>query len=92
VESGKPIALLKDAPHPNAAKLFLHWITSENGQQALYKHRGRGNPYDDANVVGRWFKQHGAKLHDYPDEEREARARETGAQILQLLGVPVPQR
>lgn len=92
VESGKPIALLKDAPHPNAAKLFLHWITSENGQEALYKHRGRGNPYDDTNVVGRWFKQHGAKLHDYPDEEREARARETGAQILQVLGVPVPQR
>ena len=25
VESGKPVALLKDAPHPNAAKLFLHW-------------------------------------------------------------------
>jgi iron(III) transport system substrate-binding protein len=92
VESGKPVALLKEAPHPNAAKLFLHWLTSDNGQQALYHHRGRGNPYDDANVVGRWFNQYGAKLHDYPDEEREARARETGAQILQLLGVPVPQR
>jgi iron(III) transport system substrate-binding protein len=92
VESGKPIALLKDAPHPNAAKLFLHWITSDNGQEALYRHRGRGNPYDETNVVGRWFKQHGAKLHDYPDEEREARARETGAQILQLFGVPIPER
>ena len=92
VESGKPVALLKDAPHPNAAKLFLHWLTSEGGQAALYEHRGRGNPYDDKNIVGRWFKQHGAKLFDYPDEEREARAHESGAQILQLLGVPVPER
>jgi iron(III) transport system substrate-binding protein len=92
VESGKPVALLKNAPHPNAAKLFLHWIASEPGQETLYRHRGRGNPYDDANVVGRWFKQHGAKLYDYPDEEREAKARESGAQILKLLGVPVPER
>ena len=92
VESGKPIALLKDAPHPNAAKLFLHWITTDRGQESLYQHRGRGNPYDDSNIVGRWFKQHGAKLHDYPDEEREAKARESGAQILQLFGVPVPER
>ena len=92
VESGKPIALLKDAPHPNASKLFLHWITSDNGQEALHQHRGRANPYDETNVVGRWFKQHGAKLYEYPDEEREAKARENGAQILQLFGVPVPER
>jgi len=92
VESGKPVALLKDAPHPNAAKLFLHWITSDAGQAAFYKYRGRGNPYDEKNIVGRWFKQHGAKLFDYPDEEREAKARESGAQILQLLGVPVPNK
>jgi iron(III) transport system substrate-binding protein len=92
VESGKPIALLKDAPHPHAAKLFLHWITTERGQETLYQHRGRGNPYDESNVVGKWFKQYGAKLHDYPDEEREAKARESGAKILQLFGVPVPER
>ena len=92
VESGKPVALLKDAPHPYAAKLFLHWITSDAGQTAFYKFRGRGNPYDENNVVGRWFKAHGTKLFDYPDDEREAIARESGAQILQLLGVPVPKR
>ena len=92
VESGKPVALLKDAPHPSAAKLFLHWLTTDNGQEALHQHRGRANPYDEKNVVGRWFKQHGAKLFDYPDDEREARARETGATILQLFGVPVPER
>jgi iron(III) transport system substrate-binding protein len=92
VESGKPIALLKDAPHPNAAKLFLHWVTTGKGQEAFFKYRGRGNPYDDSNIVGQWFKKYGAKLFDYPDDEREAKARESGAQILQLLGVPVPQR
>ncbi len=92
VESGKPIALLKDAPHPNGAKLFLHWVTSSKGQETFFKYRGRGNPYDDSNIVGQWFKKYGAKLFDYPDDEREAKARESGAQILQLLGVPVPQR
>jgi len=92
VESGKPIALLKDAPHSNAAKLFLHWVTSDAGQTAFFKFRGRGNPYDETNIVGQWFKQHGAKLFDYPDEEREAKAHENGAQILQLLGIPVPNR
>ena len=92
VESGKPVALLKDAPHPNTAKLFMHWLTSDNGQTALYQHRGRGNPYDENNIVGRWFKQNGAKLFDYDDEEREAKARESGAKILQMLGVPVPER
>lgn len=92
VESGKPVALIKDAPHANAAKLFLHWMTSDAGQGAFYQFRGRGNPYDDTNVVGRWFKQHGAKLFDYADEEREAKAHESGVQILQLFGVPVPER
>ncbi len=92
VESGKPIALLKDAPHPNAAKLFLHWVSSEEGQSTFFKYRGRGNPYDEKNQVGRWFKNHGTKLFDYPDAEREAKARASGAKILQLLGVPVPNR
>jgi len=92
VESGKPIVLLKDAPHSNAAKLFLHWVTTDKAQELFFKHRGRGNPHDDTNVVGQWFKKHGAKLFEYDDEAREARARETGAQILQLLGVPVPKR
>jgi iron(III) transport system substrate-binding protein len=92
VESGKPVALIKDAPHPNAAKVFLHWLTTDAGQEALYQHRGRGNPYDDANVVGRWFKQHGTKLFEYADEEREAKAHESGVQILKLLGVPVPEK
>jgi ABC-type Fe3+ transport system substrate-binding protein len=29
------IALLKDAPHPNAAKLLMEFLTSEEGQQVL---------------------------------------------------------
>ena len=29
------IALLKDAPHPNAAKLLMEFLTSEDGQQVL---------------------------------------------------------
>jgi iron(III) transport system substrate-binding protein len=91
VDEGKPIALLKDAPHPNAAKLFLYWAASE-GQEIFYKFRGRADPYDENNVIGEWMKKHGAKLFEHPETEREARNREIGAHILQLLGLPVPKK
>ncbi len=32
--------LAKDAPHPNAAKIFLNWLLSENGQAALQNYGG----------------------------------------------------
>ena len=31
----RPIAIPKNAPHPNAAKLFLNWRLSEEGQKAM---------------------------------------------------------
>lgn len=30
----------KNAPHPNAAKVFLNWLMSQEGQEALQKHAG----------------------------------------------------
>ena len=31
------VALLNRAPHPNAAKVFINWLLSRNGQIALQK-------------------------------------------------------
>jgi ABC-type Fe3+ transport system substrate-binding protein len=31
----------KDAPHPNAARLYVNWITSKEGQEFLVKNGGR---------------------------------------------------
>jgi iron(III) transport system substrate-binding protein len=92
VDEGKPIIFLKNAPHPNAAKIFLHWITTSGAQEIFAKHRGRADPYDPSNVVGAWVKKHNAKLFDHPAEAREERSRELGAMVLQMLGVPIPQR
>ena len=33
-------AIAKDAPHPNAAKLYLDWLVSEDGQKNLAEARG----------------------------------------------------
>lgn len=36
---GGSLSLIKGAPHPNAAKLFINWLLSRKGQIALQKHR-----------------------------------------------------
>jgi len=44
VDKFAPFALLQDAPHPNAGKLFLRWLMSPEGQLLLDKVRHKGNP------------------------------------------------
>jgi len=36
-----PAVISKNAPHPNAAKLYVHWITSKEGQEFIVKNGGR---------------------------------------------------
>jgi iron(III) transport system substrate-binding protein len=36
-----PGLVSKNAPHPNAAKLYLNWITSKEGQEFIVKNGGR---------------------------------------------------
>lgn len=38
--SGWTVSLLKNAPHPNAAKLFLNWFLSKEGQEVFSKEGG----------------------------------------------------
>jgi iron(III) transport system substrate-binding protein len=43
---GGSLSLMNQAPHPNAAKVFINWLLSRNGQIALQK---LGDPDDPAN-------------------------------------------
>jgi iron(III) transport system substrate-binding protein len=43
---GGSLSLLNQAPHPNAAKVFINWYLSRNGQMALQK---LGDPDDPPN-------------------------------------------
>jgi iron(III) transport system substrate-binding protein len=36
-----PVALVKNAPHPNAARVLLDWLLSKEGQQAIVELSGR---------------------------------------------------
>jgi iron(III) transport system substrate-binding protein len=42
-----PVALTATAPHPNAAKLFMDWILSKEGQEAMVKNVGAYSPRAD---------------------------------------------
>lgn len=45
------IALLKDAPHPNAAKLFIDWVLSKEGQELMVKEVGDYSVRPDVSPV-----------------------------------------
>jgi ABC-type Fe3+ transport system substrate-binding protein len=92
VDEGKTVVFLKGGPNPNAAKLFLHWMTTAGAQEIFGKYRGRADPYDEKTVVGQWMKKHGAQLFNHSESEREAKDREVGAAILRMLGLPVPKK
>jgi len=36
----QPVLLAKGAPHPNAARLFINWLLSQEGQEAYHKTAG----------------------------------------------------
>ncbi len=43
----QPIAVLKDAPHANAARLFVDWVLSAEGQQTMVNTVGDYSPRSD---------------------------------------------
>lgn len=43
----QPISVLKDAPHPNAARLFVDWVLSPEGQQVMVDSIGDYSARDD---------------------------------------------
>jgi iron(III) transport system substrate-binding protein len=51
------VVLLKNAPHPNASKVFMNWMLSKEGQTALTK--ALGQPTRRFDVDTRWTKEFG---------------------------------
>jgi len=47
--SGEAIGILRDSPHPNAAKLFFQWISSKEGMEVV----GTGNTVSRPDVSSR---------------------------------------
>lgn len=41
VAQGGSVSLLRDAPHPNAARVFINWLLSRDGQSTLQKAIGQ---------------------------------------------------
>jgi iron(III) transport system substrate-binding protein len=51
------VVLLKNAPHPNATKVFLNWLLSKDGQTALTK--ALGQPTRRLDVDTKWTREVG---------------------------------
>lgn len=50
-----PVGLAKNAPHPNAARVFLDWLLSRDGQNAMLELSGRPSARTDVNNVAAVF-------------------------------------
>ena len=51
------VVLIKNPPHPNAAKVFLNWLLSKDGQTALTK--ALGQPTRRLDVDTKWTREFG---------------------------------
>lgn len=51
------LAIMKNAPHPNAAKVFVNWLLSKEGQEAFTK--AMGQPTRRFDVDTKWTKEFG---------------------------------
>ena len=49
--------VLKNAPHPNGAKLFVNWLLSKEGQEVFSKALGQGTRRLDVDT--KWLKDIG---------------------------------
>lgn len=82
--------LVAESPNPNAARLFLSWLHSDEGAQAYEAATGRGNPYlatETAELladrtISEWPLEETQKLQELQDEFRP---------ILEAGGTPVEE-
>lgn len=89
------VTIIKDAPHPNAAKVFLNWFLGQEGQETYSRAMGQGTRRLDVNT--HWLKEFGviaAKDHLSPDqysklenqsEEKISKTREPAAEVARKL-------
>lgn len=53
------IGVLKDAPHPNAARLFINWLLSKERQELFVKSMHQATRRFDVNT--QWLQEHGVR-------------------------------
>ena len=53
------IGVVKNAPHPNAAKLFVNWLLSKEGQELFVKVMRQSTRRLDVDT--KWLQEHGVR-------------------------------
>lgn len=70
IDLGKAMWLPKQAPHPNAAKLFVNWVLTKEGQQAWCKAVGTNSRRTDVPIIDPVvYPQGGMEFHSTNSEE-----------------------
>ena len=89
------LTVLKNPPHPNAAKVFVNWLLSRDGQEVFTRGMGVGSRRLDVDT--RWLKEYGVvaakdfltleQYHKYENqsEDKVYKIREPGAAMARKL-------
>jgi ABC-type Fe3+ transport system substrate-binding protein len=89
------LTVLKNPPHPNAAKVFINWLLSRDGQEVFSRGMGVGSRRFDVDT--RWLKEYGVvaakdfltldQYHKYENqsEDKIYKIREPGAAMARKL-------
>lgn len=78
----------KDAPHPNAARLFIWWSLSKDGQKAWDDIRGQGDPTPGAGTTqAAYLEKHGVKPV-FSGFENEMHFNRLQKKYRDVLGIP----
>jgi iron(III) transport system substrate-binding protein len=89
------LTVLKNPPHPNAAKVFVNWLLSRDGQEVFTRGMGVGSRRLDVDT--RWLKDYGVvaakdfltldQYHKYENqsEDKIYKIREPGAAMARKL-------
>jgi iron(III) transport system substrate-binding protein len=89
------LTVLKNPPHPNAAKVFINWLLSRDGQEVFTRGMGVGSRRFDIDT--RWLKEYGViaakdfltldQYHKYENqsEDKIRKIREPGAAMARKL-------
>jgi ABC-type Fe3+ transport system substrate-binding protein len=89
------LTVLKNLPHPNAAKVFVNWLLSRDGQEVFTRGMGVGSRRLDVDT--RWLKEYGVvaakdfltlyQFHKYENqsEDKVYKIREPGAAMARKL-------
>ena len=86
VNLGDVVYIPRGGPHPNAAKLWIIWSLSEEGQRLLDEVEGNGSPLIPGTQTARIIE--GKKVAWYEPQYR-AKAEEILKEILEAVGLPI---